>query len=174
MDKITVSEFRQDPSKLEINDYIPYIKKIELIDLIMGQVTTNNNGFYTIDSLLLDRIFTQIIIENCSNLSLRETDIDGLDGYDQLIKYGLLDSVISKFIDEWNEFKRILNFRINDYKENKASTRSYLNSKVESIYEFICDKIPKFVNSIDTDKIISKLSNQIEELNKVLSLPVQK
>ena len=107
-DRISAQEYLDNNALLELV-YIPYEQKVTICDAILSQVL-NKDGFATVDSVLLKRVKTQIIIESISNLDLSIVNEDGLNGYDvlsdgEVVLIDLYESELSEVVIDKVELK---------------------------------------------------------------------
>ncbi len=166
--KISVKEYLNNEEKLIVKKYIPYERKVLIVDSILKQVCANINGFYKLDSVLLDRIKDQIIIEQTTNLDLKIVE-DGLDGYDLLLMNDRLDSLIEIINKEYLQFDKILSLRISDYLKFKSSVSGFLHYKTEYILDWMENKsidIINKLNDIDVERLVRTFSNTLDGIIK--------
>lgn len=165
-EKISVKQYLENKELLKLNNYIPYHKKVKIIDSIMKQVCIVINGTYNLDSVLLDRVKMQIFIEQCTNLDL-SIMFENMDGYDLLKKEKYYDLILFDIQDELTEFERILQLRIDDFIRDKASVKGILNYKIESMYNYINLKIPEVLDRVEKIDIESITKNFSMVLDKI-------
>ena len=165
--KISVKEYLENNELLEVIDYISYVDKVNIVDSIMKQVCVSINSTYNLDSVLLDRVKTQIFIEKCTNLDLSIID-ENLDGYDLLKKTGNFDKIINLINNELLEFERILQLRINDFIRDKASVKGILSYKIEKVIDCINVKTPTILERIENIDVKSMINNFSLTLDKLI------
>ena len=163
--KISVEEYLDNKEKLALI-YVPYERKLKICDVILSQVL-NKDGFATIDSVLLERVKTQIIIESISNLDLSITNESGLNGYDLLSLNNELE--VFEVNPEFEKFNKIIELRLKDFYNENASLRGYLNylvdkanNKISTIKEYFSE----FVQNLDSKAIAGQISDIISESMK--------
>ena len=164
--RISAKEYLDNNELLEVVNYIPYVNKVDIIDAIMREVCRNVNGTYTLDSVLLDRIKTQIFIEYYTNLDLSVL-YEGMDGYDLLTSAYERELLIDKFRKEYEELERILGLRLNDYIRDKASVKGVLHYKLEHIIDTIDLRVPNIIegiNKIDVQSIMETIGVVLDGL----------
>lgn len=144
MNKITCEEYRNNPELLKVVEYIPYDAKITIIDSILKELVNNESGFYTLDSVLLDRIKVSIYIHTYTNIDLNFY-CENLDGYDYMCKHDLVDEIISKFSKEYERLESILSLRIKDFYLTDGSLRGLLSHKIN----YIVDGVSSFGSSLE-------------------------
>ena len=166
--KISVSEYIKNNELLETIKYIPYAKKVNIVDSIMKQTCRNMSGLYSIDSVLLDRIKKQIFIEQLTNLDLSVMS-NNLDGYDLLMMESDIENILLAIEEEYKELDRILKLRISDFLRDKTSISGFLHYKTERVLDYINSNIPLLLDKldkIDTKSIIDSLSKSLDMIIK--------
>ena len=170
--KIVCEEFLN--KNLVINDYVPFLKKVEMANKIARNslLDKKNNTIYRQLSVQYI-LFIRSIITLYTNL-VGSTEI-WIDEYDALDSSGLLDVVISKIPEkEFSEFKTIVDQVENDYIYNysRESTMSrFLNNLFETIKPNITslfkiiDKKVKESSDEDLKVLFTNISNQIKHDN---------
>ena len=124
--KISVKEYLEDSELLEIN-YIPYDHKVEICSVILDQCISEFEDYHTLNSVLLNRVKTEIFLGYITNIDLSIKDENGLNGYDQLCLNDELDSLIDACGHLYDQFEDVLELMMRDYYHNIASTRGYMN-----------------------------------------------
>lgn len=169
-EKISVKEYLENEKLLKVVGYIPYVEKVNIVDSIVKQIYVVINGTYNLDSVLLDRVKSQIFIEQCTNLNLSIIDEEeNLDGYDLLKKTDKYDIVIRYIENEVNELERILKLRIDDFIRDKASVKGILSYKTEKILDCVKTEIPSlidYIEKIDIESIVNGLSLALDKFIK--------
>jgi hypothetical protein len=90
--KISVSEYLKDNGLLEIN-YIPYDVKLDIVDVVLSQVISDD-VMPKVDGALLKRVSTEVFIETITNIDMSiKSEVD-LGGYDELCLNNELDFLI--------------------------------------------------------------------------------
>ena len=159
--KISIQEYLENNELLEMN-YIPYEQRVEICQVILEQCTSIFDDYNTIDSVLLDRVKTEIFIDNITNLDFSIKDENGLNGYDQLCFNNELDNLIYECGYLYEQFEDILDLMINDYYNNIACTRGYLNILKKNLTKWVGDiteDITKKINNIDSKKIVDSITD---------------
>lgn len=162
--KISVSEYLKDNNKLEVN-YIPYDVKLDIVDVVLSQVISND-GMPKVDSALLKRVSTEVFIETITNIDMSIKSEFDLGGYDELCLNNGLDFLIEFIEDEFDRFNEILDSKLNDFYRYNNSTGSVLMSLKNSLVKFINKKtneVNELINTIDTKDISNRLKKLIEE-----------
>jgi hypothetical protein len=168
--KISVKEYLDNKKLLKLKGYIPYAEKVNIIDSIVSQIYIVINGTYNLDSVLLDRVKSQIFIEQCTNLNLSIIEEEeNLDGYDLLKKTYTYEEIMKYIEAEVNELERILQLRIDDFIRDKASVKGVLNYKTEKILDCVKTEIPSLINrveNIDAESVINTFSLLLDQFIK--------
>ena len=163
--KISVKEYLDNKEKLALI-YVPYERKVNICDVILSQVL-NKDGFATIDSVLLERVKTQIIIESMSNLDLSIQNESGLNGYDLLSLNNELE--VFEVNPEFEKFNKIIDLRLKDFYNENASLRGYLKylvDKANNRLATIKADFSEFVHNLDSKAIAGQISDVISESMK--------
>ena len=151
--KISVSNYLLNKDLLKVINYITFENKVVVVDSILKELCFNNNGLYTLDSVMLNRVKTQIYIEQYTNLDLNIENEEGLNGYDLLVRTNELDNLINTFRNEYNIIENILELRLSDYLRDKSSIKGFLHYKSERIINFIIDKVNNLNENLDKKEI---------------------
>lgn len=167
-EKISVREYLDNPELIEVY-YTQYDLKVNICDVILDQVIKKDGCYYYIDSSLLDRIKTQVIIESVTNIDLSIEDEVGLNGYDLLCKEDRLDDLLNSIPEEFNRFNKILELKVKDFNNNNGSLRGFLHySKIEIInkYNEFVNSTTEFIQNLDAKEISDNIVNFIESADK--------
>lgn len=168
-DLITVKEYLNNKNLLIINDYIPYTKKMEIVNKILNNVITTENGVFHIDYVLLNRVKIQIYIEQLTNLSLSAVDeLEEIDGYDMLVKYDELNNLIYTILKrDMEEFNCIMELKLKELENISVNLQMYLDYKIGNIMnhlnEFMSSILSRIEN-IDVESIIKNFDHVINFL----------
>ena len=153
-ERISVKEYAENRNLLELN-YVPYEQRVEICRTILSQCI-NLDDYASVDSVLLDRVKTEIFISSITNLDFSETDENELDGYDQLCYYELLDETIDLCGSFYKQFEHILELMLKDYADNEASLKGYLNTQKNNLVESvssIAEKFSTLIEGLDAQEI---------------------
>lgn len=164
--KISVENYLASPELIEVY-YVPYETKVNICNVILNQVIKKDGCMYYIDSALLDRVKTQVVIESITNLDLSIKDENGLDGYDLLCKENELSNLIDFISYEYNKFDEIIKFKVQDFYNSNGSISGFLHfTKKEIInkYNEIMDSFTKFISNINAKDVADVIVNYIEEI----------
>ena len=164
-EKISVKEYLNDTELLELT-YIPYDEKVEICNVIIGQCSSVFEDYHSLNSVLLERVKTEIFITSITNLDFSIKDENGLDGYDQLCYHNDLDYLIYTCGFLYEQFEEIFELALKDYYDNFTSLRSYLNTMKTNVLNWI-SKIKRdaneFVKSIDSKEVSDKIIQIIDK-----------
>ena len=163
--KISVQAYLDNKDLLEII-YVPYEQKVTICDVILSQVA-HKYGFATIDSVLLDRVKTQVILESISNLDLSLINDAGLNGYDLLCYNDELYVLINN--NEFEKFNKIIELRLKDFYNENASLRGYIHylvNKASEKVELFKEDLSGFIQNLDSKAIADKIIDMISESMK--------
>lgn len=163
--KISVKEYLENKEILELN-YIPYEQRVEICNVILDQCTSIFEDYNTLNSVLLERVKTEIFISYITNLDFSIKDENELDGYDQLCLNNELDALIYECDYLYEQFENILELMLNDYYHNIASTRGYLNTlktKILDWFSILKRDVHEYIENLDSKAIAN---NIIDIINK--------
>ena len=158
--KISVQDYLANKDLLEFI-YVPHDKKVEICDVILNQVLYRD-GFATVNSVLLERVKIQIVIESISNLDLSVINDNGLNGYDLLCYNDELESLINN--SEFKKFDKIIELRLKDFYNDSASLRGYIDylvNKAQRKAEQFKEYLSEFIQNLDSQAIANQVSNVI-------------
>lgn len=161
--KISANEYLNNKNLLEIS-YIPYEQKIDICDVIMSQLIIDV-GYPIIDSCMLERISTQVFIENVTNLDLSIIDDNGLNGYDTLCYYDELNALL-RTTTEFEILKHMIELKYNDFKINQGSFKGMIHTLKEKFIKIIIsnyENINTLFSSIDSQKASEKIANFVNK-----------
>jgi hypothetical protein len=139
---------------LETKKYLPISEKRRIAESVIEACTVNDNGFIKVDSLDKYIMFTIVVISNYTNLEFG-VDGDYLSDYDRLCESGLLDAIIETFNQEYARTNDVLNMMLADKLRANSTEAS----------------VAMLSNGVNNalDKLITTLSNKVEEMNLDLS-----
>jgi hypothetical protein len=162
--KISVREYLDNKELLEIN-YTPHDIKNNIVDVMLSQVVVRD-GLQKINSVLLNRISTQIFIESITNIDMSVKSDKNLDGYDELCFNNELEELLEIISNEYSRFEYILKLKIDDLNRYNNSTSATILSLKKSVVDFVkkkSDEINQFINNIDTQTISNNLKVLIND-----------
>lgn len=158
--------------ELEIKDYVPFIEKQSVAQVVLETCARMKNGVITIDSIQKYMIFTIMVLSTYTNLEF-DGDSD-LESYDALCSYQvgdgtLLDEIVKTFEKEYVRCNDILNMMTadliaeNNIEKQVGKFLSGISEKINGLGDSLIDKLGDFnmdLNQLDIDKlsdIISKI-----------------
>lgn len=165
-----VSEYLKE--KLEVKDYIPFVEKQSIAQVVLETCANMKDGVIAIDSIQKYIIFTIMVLSTYTNLEFDESN--DLDAYDALCSYQigdgtLLDEIVKTFEKEYVRCNDILNMMTadlmaeNNIEKQVGKFLSGISEKINDLGDSLIDKLGDFnmdLNQLDIDKlsdIISKI-----------------
>ena len=158
--KISVKEYIEN-NELLTAVYIPFDEKLSIVSRIISELVNTIGGLNT---SMLRRIATEVFIESITNIDMTITDENGLSGFDQLIYRDELENLKVKLGNEYDEFERILDERVDDYirtETNPAITINAIYSQVADMLSKLIELFSKRIQEIDVDEFIDNISHLI-------------
>ena len=146
---------------INTKDYLPYQRKVALVQSIMDKCVTEVNGYVSIDELDQYVVFVCDIISAYTDL---EFGILYWEDYDLLAENQLLNSVVATFAEE---YKTVLNM-LNVEKETILS-RNSIEYQVAGLVNKIESAVDEFVDSM-TNKIDTDVDFNMEQFGELLKL----
>lgn len=157
---ISVREYLDDNTKLELV-YIPYGRKIDLVNLILENVIDRETKPATIDTALLKNVATQMFIQNATNINLSEDINDGENGYDVLCYNDALSGLLNSVITEFSVFQEILNDKVNDfyrYEYSSAKALYDIESDIANILSDSANYLEDKLKNLDVEQLVNMMS----------------
>ena len=159
--------------ELEIKDYIPFVEKQSIAQIVLGSCANIKDGVITVDSIQKYIIFTISVLSTYTNLEFNGDETD-LDAYDALCSYQvgdgtLLDEIVKTFEKEYVRCNDILNMMTadllaeNNIEKQVGKFLSGVSEKINNLGDSLIDRLGDFnvdLNQLDIDKlsnIISKI-----------------
>lgn len=164
--KISVMDYLEDNSLLTAS-YIPFDEKMSIVSKIMSGLINTIGGLNT---SMLRRISTEVFIESITNIDMKITDENGLSGFDQLCYKDELDNLKNILGNEYEEFERILDERVDDYvrtETNPAITINAIYSQVADMISKALELISQKVKDIDVEELTNNISQLIPKTGGV-------
>lgn len=150
---ITVNEYLEDKAKLE-RYYIPFNHKMEIVDILLEQLTNTETVPPTIDTATLKYITTQLIIEHVTNIEL------GDDGYDILCEAEELTSLLQEIAPEVATFNDIINDKLQDFYRYEYSESKVINDIKVALNDYLSDslwRVEEVIKDLDVEKLVNSL-----------------
>ena len=160
--KISVEEYLNDNSLLEVT-YLPFDTKLGIVSNILNSVIESVGG---LNSSLLRRISTEVIIENITNIDMNIEDENKLKGFDQLCYNNQLENLKLAIGNEYVEFDRILNERISDYiriETNPAITITGIYNQLKEYAGMLSEFVKGQIDNIDVDEIARRINTSLNK-----------
>ena len=156
---------------LEVKDYIPFIEKQSVAQIVLESCAHISDGIITIDSVQKYIIFTITVLATYTNLEFNGDETD-LDAYDLLCAYTvgdetLLDAIIKTFEKEYSRCNDILNLMTvdlmaeNNIEKQVGKFLSGLSKKIENLGDLFINNmsnIPESLSQLDIDKLADVIS----------------
>jgi hypothetical protein len=164
--KISVKEYIEDKGLLK-GTYVSFNDKITIMSHVISELVNSIGGLNT---SMLRRLATEVIIESISNIDMAITDENGLSGYDQLCYMNELDELKIRLGNEYDEMERILDERIDDYirtETNPAITINAIYSHVTGTLSDIIELIRKQIQNINVEELMQNISQLIPKTGGV-------
>ena len=157
--------------ELEIKDYIPFVEKQSIAQVVLESCGHIKDGVIAIDSVQKYIIFTIMVLSTYTNLEFNE-DESGLEDYDILCSFPvndgtLLDAIIQTFEKEYVRCNDILNMMTadlmaeNNIEKQVGKFLSGLSKKIEDFSDAFIQNIfdvPESLNQLDIDKLTNIIS----------------
>ena len=164
-----VSEYLK--KELEVKDYVPFVEKQSVAQIVLESCANIEDGVVTIDSIQKYTIFTITVLSTYTSLEFEGNEND-LDSYDVLCSHQigdgtLLDEIVKTFEKEYARCNDILNMMTADLlAENNIEKQigrflTKISDKIDTFGDSIIDKIGNFdmnLNQLDIDKITNIIS----------------
>lgn len=160
--KISVKEYIEDKGLLR-GTYVSFNDKITIMSHVISELVNSIGGLNT---SMLRRLATEVIIESISNIDMATTDENGLSGYDQLCYMNELDDLKMRLGNEYDEMERILDERIDDYirtETNPAITINAIYSHVTDTLSDVIELIRKQIQNINVEELMQNISQLIPQ-----------
>lgn len=160
--KISAQEYLNNKDLLEAT-YIPFEDKLSIVS---NAIRSSVEALGGLNTTMLRRVTTEIFIDAITNIDLTIADENNLSGYDQLCYANELYSLISVLGNEYDEFQRILDERVDDYirtETNPAITINAIYAQVSEMLGGVVEQISKYVQNIDVEQLLSSISQLVPQ-----------
>ncbi len=150
MEKISLKNYLENKDLLELT-YTPYEDKMKIIDLIMdGCIVETTDGLVKIDSVVLERVSTEMFLSSITNIDMEESLENGLTVYDELCRVGEINNLIDRCGLEYKLFSDILYLRKKDFDKT--------NESIYTVINFIFEQLNGMFS--DSKQLLSELKNK--------------
>lgn len=158
---------------LEVKEYVPFVEKQSIAQVVLASCSQMDNGVVTIDSVHKYMIFTIVTLSTYTNLEF-DGDENDLAAYDMLCSCmvgdcTMLDTIIKTFEKEYLRCNEILNMTTADLlAENHIEKQigkflAKLSTKIDELGNSIAEQIGSV--GIDVDQLdIEKIANVIAKI----------
>ena len=150
--KISVQEYLNNKELLKVV-YVPFDSKITIVSKIFQGLINATGG---INTSMLRRIFTEVVIENITNIDMGILDENELKGFDQLCLANELDNLKYLLGNEYKEFEKILSEYISDYirvETNPAVTINQIYTQVVDFLNTVLDTLSERIKDINVEEL---------------------
>lgn len=140
-------------------DYISFLQKDAICTSIVEVTTHIESGdkkIIKVNSASEDLLFIMRLIDLYTDIEIDFTDINFVKQYDELNKIGALDVLINSIPEnEYVEFNKILNMKMDDFRVNEYSLTAILYNFKESltlseeVINLVLEELQKKNNSND-------------------------
>lgn len=168
-DTTIVSQYIKE--KLEVQDYIPFVEKQSIAQIVLESCAHLRDGVISIDSIKKYMIFTITVLSAYTNLEFAgdETDLDAYDALCSCVVDGgtLLDAIVKTFEKEYVRCNDILNMMTadlmaeNNIEKQVGKLLSGISTKVNELGDVLKDKaegMERNLNQLNIDKLASILT----------------
>ena len=157
--------------KLEVKDYVPFVEKQSIAQIVLESCANIKDGVVAIDSIQKYIVFTITVLSTYTNLEFDGNEND-LDAYDALCSYQigdgtLLDEIVKTFEKEYVRCNDILNMMTadlmaeNNIEKQVGKFLSGISEKINNLGDSLIDKLGDFnmdFNQLDIDKLSDVIS----------------
>ena len=136
VEKYTKAQEKQEFVEKHIkNNYIPYLTKCVYCDKIIKASSTISNGdVIKINSASQYVAFVMRLIQLYTDLEVDFKNAEFVNQYDSLAEVGAIIRIMNAISEqEYSEFKMILDFKNNDFRENEYSLTAFLYNFKKSL-----------------------------------------
>lgn len=158
-------------TELEVQEYIPFIEKQSIAQIVLESCSNIKDGVISIDSVQKYTIYTITMLSTYTNLEFNGDETD-LDDYDALCSYRvgngtLLDTIIGTFEKEYVRCNEILNMMTadllaeNNIEKQVGKLLSNISTKIDNFSGILANKIENFdadLSQLDIDKLTNAIS----------------
>lgn len=153
-DNVKVAEY--NGLQIEIKQYIPFQKKINLVGTMVESATNREDGLHIIDGNTLDLAFKVLLVEEYSNITLPK---DYMEAYDLLVSSELYDFIYESIPhSELLDMQTALNNHI-QAKQDEYEQKNTVQYIVKDLLSGLIDKMP---SKDEAEEFIKMASKEIE------------
>ena len=143
---------------IEIKQYLPITKKLELASVIYHNCTDDEDGKLVVNKTTRDIVSVYFIAHYYTNLTLPQ---DVFEGYDLLISMGLYDTIKENIQDEVN--------RVEEMVDNMVAKELFAYEQKNSITYIIKQLLEELIDNTptpeETKKFIEEVSKELENFD---------
>lgn len=147
--------------RLDIIEYIPFTKKIDIINNIISEIVEEVDGVKKINSVAQYMAFMIAMLSSHTTL---EFD-DMYDDYDALNKYGLIEQIVALFQKDFAECETLLKMLVSDeLADNNLNViiGKFLNGILSKL-DGVGDMLKGFAENLDLSKLLGTNINEEEK-----------
>jgi hypothetical protein len=153
--------------KIDIIEYIPFTKKIDIINNIISEIVEEVDGVKKINSVAQYMAFMIAMLSSHTTLEFN----DVYDDYDALNKYGLIEQIVTLFQKDFAECETLLKMLVADeLADNNLNVivGKFLNGILAKLDGF-GEVVKGFAENLDLSKLLGTNINE-EEKAKILGI----
>lgn len=151
--------------KIDIVEYIPFEKKLDIIDKIISQIVKEVDGSKKVNSITQYMAFLTTMLSSHTTLEFGDMFAD----YDALNKCGLIEQIVALFQKDFSECETLLKMAVADeLADNNLNVivGKFLNNMLAKIDGF-GEKIKGFTENLDLSKLLGTNIKE-EDVAKIL------
>ena len=155
-------------SKLDITTYLSFNTRREIVEMLVDQIVTENDGIKRVDSVT--QFLTFIVAMLASHTTLEFSDKPEED-YDLLSKHGLLEPILATFQKDYAECDALLKAAIADeLADNNLNViiGKFLNGVLGKL-DGVGDMLKGFTENLDLSKLLGENIKE-EDVAKFIGL----
>lgn len=142
--------------QIEIKQYIPFQKKINLVATMVESTINRDNGLHIINGNTLDLAFKVLLVGEYTNITLPK---DYMESYDLLVSSGLYDFIYENIPNnELLDVQMALNNHI-DTERDEYEQKNTIQYIVKDLLSGLIDKLP---SKDEAEEFIKMASKEIE------------
>lgn len=153
--------------KLNIVEYVPFAKKMDIIDNIVSEIIKEVDGVKKVNNIAQYMAFINAMLLSHTSLEFE----DGIEDYDELNQYGLIEQIIALFQKDYVECETLLKMAVaNELEDNNLNViiGKFLNGILAQIDGF-SEKIKGLTQNLDLPKLLGANMKE-EDIAKILGL----
>lgn len=152
--------------KLDIITYLPFNTKREIVEMLVGQIVTEEDDIKRVDSVSQFLAFIVAMVASHTTLVFGE---NSAEDYDALSQCGVLENLLAMFAKDYSECDALLKAAIADeLADNNLNViiGKFLNGILGKL-DGVGDMLKGFTENLDLSKLLGTNINE-EEIAKIL------